>query len=447
MSISQSRPAFHGRTAVAVVAISTFALLLAGCSSSPSAKSGPVTITVQDVVDQKAEMAVIVPAFEKANPNIKVKIQTISNDQKATTNAQVITGSNPPDVAFVPIGSTPYITALKVNALVPLTDVWANQKLDTRYPASTAAFAKAADGKPYVVATDNILYDIAFYNKDLFTKAGITAPADHRIATNADLYAMAAKLKAIKVGPLGVNGKDVFSAGWMADALFPTSATPDQFQNYATSYNPKVTATEKYTDAPFTKVLQQLSDWQTHGVFQAGFLGQDLTTTQAQFEQGRTGMFLGANVSVAALNKGTVKFDWLLLPPVEGSTTTVQMPSYQGDSWGIPKNSKNVAAAKKFVEFLVSNDMQVKAFGNTGVFPIVNTVPISELKGVDPITLELIADSNKNGAPTGWTSAVPGPDGQLVIGTSMQSVWSGQMTVQQAAQAQQDALTKARAGN
>jgi raffinose/stachyose/melibiose transport system substrate-binding protein len=158
-------------------------------------------------------------------------------------------------------------------------------------------------------------------------------------------------------------------------------------------------------------------------------------------------MFLGANVSVAALNKGTVKFDWLLLPPVEGSTTTVQMPSYQGDSWGIPKNSKNVAAAKKFVEFLVSNDMQVKAFGNTGVFPIVNTVPISELKGVDPITLELIADSNKNGAPTGWTSAVPGPDGQLVIGTSMQSVWSGQMTVQQAAQAQQDALTKARAGN
>lgn len=436
-----------GRAAVAVAAISTFALLLTGCTASSAPKSGPVTITVQDVVDQKAEMKVIVPAFEKANPNIKVKIQTISNDQKATTNAQVITGSNPPDVAFVPIGSTPYITALKVNALVPLTDVWANQKLDTRYPASTAAFAKASNGTPYVVATDNILYDIAFYNKDLFAKAGITAPADNRIPSNAALYSMAAKLKAIGVGPLGVNGKDVFSAGWMADALFPTAATPAQLHNYSTSFAPKVKVTEKYTDAPFVKVLQQLSDWQTHGVFQDGFLAQDLTTTQAQFEQSRTGMFLGANVSVSALLKGSVKFGWLLLPPVEGSSTKVQMPSYQGDSWGIPKNSKNVAAAKKFLEFLVSNEMQVKAFGDNGVFPIVNTVPVSELTGVDPITLQLIGDSNKNGAPTGWTSAVPGPDGQLVIGTSMQSAWSGQSTVQQAAQAQQAALVKARAGN
>ena len=418
MSISQSRPAFSRRAAVAVVAISAFALLLSGCSASSNAKAGPVTITVQDVVDQKA-----------------------------TTNAQVITGSNPPDVAFVPIGSTPYITALKVNALVPLTDVWANQKLDTRYPASTAAFAKSSNGKPYVVATDNILYGIAFYNTDLFAKAGIKAPADHRIPDNAALYSIAAKLKAIGVDPLGVNGKDVFSAGWMADGLFPTAATPAQLKNYMTSYDPKVKATEKYTDAPFTKVLQQLSDWQTHGVFQAGFLGQDLTTTQAQFEQGRTGMFLGANVSVAALLKGSVKLGWALLPPVDGSKTKVQMPSYQGDSWGVPKNSKNIPAAKKFLEFLVSDEMQVKAFGNIGVFPIVNTVPVSELKGVDPITLELIQDSNKNDTPTGWTSAVPGPYSQLVIGKSMQSVWSGQSTVQQAAQAQQDALTQARAGN
>lgn len=447
MSISQSRQASRGRAAIAVVAISTFALLLTGCSVSSNAKSEAVTITVQDVVDQKAVMDVIVPAFEKANPGITVKIQTISNDQKATTNAQVITGSNPPDVAFVPIGTTPYITALKVNALVALTDVWANQKLDSRYPASTAAFAKASDGTPYVVATDNILYGIAFYNKDLFATAGITAPADHRIATNADLYSIAAKLTAIGVDPLGVNGKDVFSAGWMTDGLLPTATTAAQLLNYSTSYNPDVKVTEKYTDAPFTKVLQQLSDWQTHGVFQAGFLGQDLTTTQAQFEQGRTGMFLGANVSVTALSQGSVKYDWLLLPPVEGSSTKVQMPSYQGDSWGIPAKSKNIAAAKKFLEFLVSDEMQVNAFGNNGVFPIVNTVPTSELKGVDPITLALIDDSNKNGTPTGWTSAVPGPVGQLVVGTSMQSVWSGQMTVQQAAQAQQDALTKARAGN
>lgn len=436
----------HARQLLTVVAVSALTFGLSACSSAGET-SGEITITVQNQANQKQIFDVLVPAFEKENPDITVEIQSISDDQKATTNTQVITGSNPPDVAYVPVGSNPYAAAIKVGALAPLDDVWAAAELSSRYAAPTAAFATAADGKPYVVATDNILYDIAFYNKDLFAQAGVDVPADHRIPDNETLYAMTEKFAAEGIPAVGLNGKDVFAAGWLVDGLLPTSASSDELANYFSSYNPDVEVEAEYTDPAFTAVVTQLQDWASHEVFQPGFLGQDLATTSAQFQQGATAMFIGGNFSVTDLTKSGVNYDWLLLPPVEGSNTKVQIPSYQGDSWAAPVKGKNLDAAKKFLEFMVSDEMQVEAFGNNGVLPIVNSVPASELTGLDPVVSELIEDSSENGAPTGWSSAVPGAVAQTVIGSAVQSLWSGQSTVDQVAETQQAALEEYRSSN
>lgn len=439
------RVSTRGRTYLVAVAASTVLAVgvLSGCSQGGD--SGKITLTVQDASIQAPTFSVLKTAFEKANPNVTVKIQTISNDQKQTTNLQVVSGSNPPDVAFVPTNSNVYTGALKAKALKPLTDVWANQKLNERYDASTAAATKAADGTPYVVTTDNLLYNIAFYNKDVFAKAGITPPADHRIPDNAALYQMAEKLKAVGVAPVNFNGKDIFAPGWLVDGLLPTVASQDQMENYLTSYSPKVKVTAKYTADPFVDSVKQLKEWADRGVFQDGFLGQDLATSQAQFEQGKSGMFIGASASVIGLSKSGIKYDWLLLPPVEGSSTAVKLPSYQGDSWAVPARAKHPDMAKKFLEFMMSDEMQVQAFGANDILPIVNTVSVDQLTDLDPVTKSLIEDSKANGAPIGWTSAVPGAFGQTQIGGQVQSLWSGQTSVSAVADAQQAALLKVRA--
>ncbi|MBX3193810.1 MAG: extracellular solute-binding protein [Microbacteriaceae bacterium] len=405
-----------------------------------------MTLTVQAASIQAATFAVLKEAFEAANPGISVKIQTISDDQKQTTNLQVVTGSNPPDVAFVPTNSNVYTSALEVDGLLPLTDVWENQKLDSRYDASTAAATKAADGIPYVVTTDNLLYNVAFYNKDLFEQADITVPENRRIPDNETLYEIADKLKAIGVAPVNFSGKDIFAAGWLIDGLLPTAATPSEMENYLTSYNPGIEVTVEYTDQPFVQTIEQLAEWAEHGVFQDGFLGQDLATALAQFQQGQAGIFIGASAHVASLTESGLSYDWLLLPPVEGSTTTVTLPSYQGDSWAVPAKADHPDEAKLFLEFMMSDEMQVEAFGGNDILPIVNTVSLDQLTELDPVTRSLVEDTVANGAPIGWTSAVPGAFGQTHIGGQVQALWSGQASVSSVAEAQQAELLKVREG-
>lgn len=432
------------KRSVAVVATLGVAAALSGCAPASTESSSEVTtITVQQQANWAGMMDVLVKAFEKENPDIKVDLQIISDDQKATTNAQVVTGNNPPDVALVPTNSTTYTAALAAEALTPLDDVWKNQNLDERYGAATAASLKYQD-KPYVVTIDSIYYNVVFYNKALFEAAGITAPADNRIPDTATLISMADKLRASGVEPLAINGKDLFMYGWMMDQLLQSSSTPAQIENYLTNFDPDVEVTANFTDAPFTDSVAQLDALFKGNVFQNGFLAQDSPTAQALFFQAQAGMLLGGNFSVGDITKNGFEYGWMLLPPAEGGAK-VQIPTYNGDSMAIPKNAKNIDAAKKFLEFWMSDDMQSAAVTSSGfALPAVNTVDITSLTDIDPIVSELIADVAANGGPVGWTSAVPGAFGQTTVGTNLQGMMAGTLTPKDVADKQEAALETVR---
>lgn len=427
---------------VAAIATLSVAAALSGCAAAGT-ESSEVTITVQQQANWAGMMGVLVEAFEEANPDIKVDLQIISDDQKATTNAQVVTGNNPPDVALVPTNSTTYTAALAAEALTPLDDVWQNQNLDERYGAATAASLKYQD-TPYVVTIDSIYYDVVFYNTALFEAAGITAPADNRIPDTDTLLSMADALRASGVEPLAINGKDAFMYGWMVDQLLQSSSTPAQIENYLTNFDPDVEVTADFTDAPFTEAVEQLDTLFKNNVFQNGFLAQDSPTAQAQFFQGQAGMMLGGNFSVGDITKNGFDYGWMLLPPASGGAK-VQIPTYNGDSMAIPKKAQHVDAAKKFLEFWMSDDMQSAAVTNSGfALPAVNTVDTSNLGDIDPIVSELIADVAANGGPVGWTSAVPGAFGQTTVGTNLQGMMAGTLTPKQVSDMQQAALETVR---
>lgn len=435
----------------AAVSVS-LAFALAGCSTGAAQKNASSTDSQTIVVQQQAgennikAIDVAVKLFEAAHPNIKVKVQVVTQEAKGGSNLAVITGPNAPDVALVAQNSTVYTAALSAKKLIPLDDVWKQANLAEGYGDLGAAFT-APDGHPYLVSIDRVYYNVVYVNLDMFEKAGITMPENHRIASAADLYAIVDKLKKYGKQGLAIGGASGYQATWMLDGLLPTRATPDQIKNYLTNYQAEVPQTAKFTDAAFVDTLTTLSDYAKNGVYQQGFLAnKGGPASEALFTGQRTGMLLDGSFSAAILRESAkFKMGWLLLPPINPSQPT-QLSAYAGDAMAIPTGSKHQAAAKLFLESLFTQTAQQKVTVEAqGALPAIDGLPASVTSSADPLVQEQIADVAANGSQSGWTSTVPANVGQAFTDPLVQAMYAGQKTPAAIGEAVQGAVEKNRA--
>jgi len=438
--------AFHTRrrslTIAATVAASTVALLgLAGCSSGGSSDSKTLTVQVQ--TGQETEIGAFIKGFKAANPGVTVKTLSLGQTAKNGSNIQVITSSNAPDVALVPTNSQAFTDLTAGKQLASLSDVWKNQDLNKRY-GSTLAGALSTDGTPYVVSYDETIYDVVYYNTALFQQAGIQAPTDHRIPSLDALTSMANKLKAIGKQGLSIGPGDNFQSSWMIDAFLPTSTTDSQLHSYLTSWQSSKGSAASYTDKAFTDAIAQIQAMGKAGVFQDGYLGQNVTQSEANFVQQDAGMLLDGSYSPAVLAKDGAKFDydWMLLPPVDPSKK-VEASLYNGNAYAIPAKAKNIPLAKKFLEYVMSVKGQ-SLLPSIGSLPSVNDIPKSAYSSLPKQTQEELADEATNGGQPGWTSIVPGGLGQQLVDPKIQEMLNGNGTPQQIGQAVQAELQKLR---
>ena len=90
----------------------------------------------------------------------------------------------------------------------------------------------------------------------------------------------------------------------MTDVFLPTSATPAQFQNLSTNFNPDVPITVNYTDPEVTAVFDELKTMNDDQMFQDGILGMDKAGTDALFASGHAGMIMGHSLTPAAFGTG-----------------------------------------------------------------------------------------------------------------------------------------------
>lgn len=423
--------------------------LLAGCSpTSPNGSGsadGPVTLTVQQQTNQEKLFGFVAKEFKKKYPNVTVKLETVSQDQKNGSNLAVLGSSSPPDVGMIPINSEVYTQLTAANALVPLTDVWKAESLQQRY-GDAVANSLLVKNVPYTATFSTVIYNVVWYNPDIFKKIGLAEPKDHRIQSVDELIADAKALRAAGYGPLQIGGSSGYHASWMLDGLLPTGVSSDSMTNYLQSYDPSVEVTAKYTDPAFVDVLSTLERYRTSGVYQDGFLGQDAATAIAPFQRGKAGMALGGNFDTAGFDKEKITFTpgWALFPSVDGGTPT-QLTLYSGDAVGIPAKSDAIPWAKKFIAFLMSDDMQKRAIvDSAGLLPAVNTVSGDSLKGLPDLTQQLVAEVSKDGGQPGWTATVPGGFGQQYIDPLLQKMYSGSLSPQQLAQQQQAHLEEFR---
>lgn len=382
------------------------ALVLTSCAAS-DAGAGDTTLTVQTDSYALPGFKLVADKFEKENPGVTVEFQVLTPDQQSTTNLQVLTSSDAPDVASAPFNSTVFTEMLAADQFLPLDDVWKEGDLQARY-GDALGNAISPEGKKIGVLFSKVLYGIAWYNKAIFEQAGITVPDDHQIGTMANLQDMVAKIRAAGYQPLSIGGSSNYHFTWILDNMLATATTPEELTNYTTSFNKSVDVTSSYTDAPFTQSLDRIKQMYDLGVFQDGVLGMDQDAALALFAAGQAGMMMGHNQTPAGVQGKDSKVDmgFLFLPPISADLT--QPNFYAGNLLEIPVKAKNPDLAKKFLVMLMSDEMQVAAIEATGgALPGISiTDPAQFAKAPDSVR-ELIEFDSKYGNAAGWASLVP----------------------------------------
>jgi raffinose/stachyose/melibiose transport system substrate-binding protein len=432
---SQSSAKPRRRSAV-LAAVLSLSLLAAACSSGDSG-GGSSTLTVQVQAEQLKAFKYAADIFEKKNPGVKVKLQTITGEQKNSTNAQVLASGDAPDIGIVPTNAPPFLELMKNDALVPLDDVWKSADLDNRMDKATAESIKS-DGKPYVVLFDTVYYNLVFFNKEAFKKAGVEAPANHQLESPEQLYTIADQLDDAGYKGLAVGGSSGFQLGWMLDAQLAANADKASFDDFTNAWKSGKEQQVPYTDPGFVDSIAQVQKFEKNGVFVPGYLGQKIDQAQAAFTSGKTAMLLGGIWMPAIFDdaKSGVKFDydWMLLPGKAGPT----LPTvYAGDTLAVPKASDNQAMAKKFLEIYVSDDVQRYAAVNVGSMPAVKSVDPTKIDKLPKVTQDVVSFVNDNGAGVGWTSIAPGSLAQTFIDPEMQKLLAGQTSLKKVGEAQQ----------
>jgi raffinose/stachyose/melibiose transport system substrate-binding protein len=430
------------RAIAAIATISAIGLVLSGCAGT-SGSSSSKTLTVQYTSDASGRYRINhwVALFKKQYPGVTVKLQPVSDTADQGTNLEVLTSNSAPDVGVLPLESSVYSKMSAGKQLVPLTDMYKASDLAKR-AGSSAVAAGQYGGVSYVVPYDNSFYNVVYYNKTLFQKLGIAEPANHRFTSVAQLNQVVAALKAGGTQGLGIGAADNYEASWMIDATLPNSSTASQYTNYLTNWQKGVSQTVSYTDAPFVDSLTRVKQLASAGDFQSGYLGASVPSTQALFEQGKTGMVLGGSwfTTSFASDKIAFNYDWALLPPIDSSKNMV-LNSYLGDAYGIPINAKNPDLAKKFLEVVMSVAGQAVNLG-VGDLPTVNDVPKASYSSLPTAVQSMVADSTTNGSAVGWSNVVPPTIGANAIEPIEQEMLNGSGTPRSVAAATEAALQK-----
>lgn len=321
--------------------VAAAALVLAGCSATPAA-SGPVTITYSNFISNggnEDNLAKIVDAFEKANPGITVKVTTLPYDSYGTALQTDLAAGTEADV-FDINGPSAYGPLQTNGTLAELDGVDAsvyNKALLDSY---------ATDGKQYGLPTsfsDVVLY----YNKDLFDAAGVKYPtADW---TWADETAAAQKLTDAAAGVFGDH-------------------QPVTYNEY---YKVLAQNGESFLNKDGTKVAFNTPG----GIEAAHWLVDKSGTTMPTIEQGQGTADFDTNLfkdgKLAMLHTGIWVFGAFADSPanwdiaVEPGNGTVANAVFS-NAVGVSANSKHIAEAQKWAEFLSSSDDEVNVRLDSG---------------------------------------------------------------------------------
>ncbi|MEV0586167.1 sugar ABC transporter substrate-binding protein [Nonomuraea sp. NPDC050310] len=345
------------------------ALPLAACGSGggSSESAGPVTLTYRLWDEQqKVGYDKVMAAFEKANPNIKVKIEVMPYDDYWTKlTADAVAGSAP-DVFWMQVSYFPaFVTKGVLADLSPL-------KLDPAKYHPNVVASNTYEGKLYGVPKDWGMPGL-LYNKDLFEKAGVEMPDKLTWAPDGSgtLVELAKKLTVDEAGKhpgeAGFNPDKIKTYGFAS-----TNHSQTQWMNWIESNGGKL------VDKPFGKYV-----FNDAASAEAVQFGVDLITkhhvsppaTQTNPPTGKAAdMFKGGQVAMYPANNALLPY---VAPEINFGIGVAMMPegpkgravNINGLGESVYAKSKHPEEAMKLAKYLAGEEAQKSMADQGYIFP------------------------------------------------------------------------------
>ncbi|WP_099023586.1 ABC transporter substrate-binding protein [Mycolicibacterium palauense] len=326
-------------------------LFTSGCAGAGSIGTSEDTVTIAMVSNsQMTDARSLADNFEQANPDIKLKFITLSENQaRAKITASTAMGGGEFDVVMISNYETPQWA--ENGWLVNLSDYIANTPgydQDDFIPSLRESLSYQGD-----------MYSVPFYGessflmyrKDLFEQAGIDMPRNPSWQQVAEA---AAKLDGPDMVGICLRGKP----GW-GEVLAPLDTVINTAGGrwYDMDWNAQLTTPEVEKAVQFYVDLVR-----AHG--EPGAATSGFSECATQFAQGRAAMWYDATSAVSVLedpasSKVVGKVGYAMAP------TMIKPDSGWLYTWslGIPQAAKNKDAAWKFISWMTDKNY-IKLVGN-----------------------------------------------------------------------------------
>ncbi len=348
-----------------IMATAMVATAAAGCSSSPSSSASASQGTssaaasttgektkltmwhIQTTDPSKTIIQHSIDRFVKDNPNYDVTVVPVQNDNYKQKLTIAMSSGKTPDI-YISWTGGPMIEYIKSNHMADLTEYMNKDNYKDKF--MDAGISQASyNGKIYAVPVENVAIAGFYYNKEIFSKYGLSEPK-----TLADLDAICAKLKSNNITPFTLAN----STKWTGSMYFMyLVARYGGAQAFADATSGK----GSFESEPFKFAGTKIQEWVKKDYFNKGFNGMDEDSGQARqlLYTGKAAMDLMGSwytSTIGGENKAFMsKLGFFAFPSIEGkeSNGNLVVGTVGDNFYSVSQECKDKAGAFKAITYLL----------------------------------------------------------------------------------------------
>ena len=314
----------------------------------------------------------IIPAFEAANPGIKVVFApSAPAEYNAVLNSKLDAGSAGDLITCRPFDAS--LELFNKGQLADLTDLpgMANFSAVARSGWSTDDGAKT-----FCVPMASVIHGF-IYNKDAFAALGIDVPA-----TESEFFAALDKIKADGTYiPMAMGTNDQ----WEAATMGYNNIGPNYWKG-EDGRLALIAGSQKLTDDGWVAPYRQLAKWKDY--LGDGFEAQTYPDSQNLFTLGRAAIYPAGSWEISGF-RAQAEFEMgAFPPPVQAAGDTCYISDHTDIGIGLNAASANGEAGKTFLNWVASPEFaSLYANALPGFFPLSNEAVTLD----DPLAQEFVS--------------------------------------------------------
>lgn len=335
------------------------ALMLAGAAllvAQTGAMAQAVTLNLWSELSAPPESTVLnkaVDMFNAANPDIVVKHTSFENTAYETALRTAFAGGSAPDIAEVNAGSNAFQYA-QSGQLMDLTEFV--KPIESKLRPGLETMYNYG-GKSYGVLWGLKLGNVLYYNPAMLKEQGVD-PAS--LKTWEGFMAASQKFLDAGITPIAFGDRDQWTGNHYFTHLLHTVLTKQEYDNIGLqTLDPSVTSAIKWNDPKVTRAWELYKVLADKKYFTPGYLSDDNDTAAGLFFAGRAPFYSTGSwgIGMAKGQGAEANVALTLFPPVSDSPEPTAVVT-NSLLFTIPTTTKNADAAKRFLEFLTSEEVQ-----------------------------------------------------------------------------------------